>query len=110
MSNLTEQLIEAGYKKHVAEFYKVFHSTDTLYQKRIDDERGKRYFINAWHYPKDEVIPFEALQFEVQFDGAMEDDVINVEISTNNYVLAEKEFDRIWKLMNYGYYELWDDV
>lgn len=53
MSEVTKQLEESGYKKHVADFYKTLMHTDTLYQKRITDQSGVRYFINAWYYDTD---------------------------------------------------------
>jgi len=42
---LTEQLISAGYKKHKDYFKYIM-----FYQKRVDDDQGKKYFVNVYEY------------------------------------------------------------
>jgi len=106
MSELTDELLAKGYKKHVSETYNILKSTSILYQKRITDGHGTRYFINAWYYDSDLVK--DTVQFDVQF--TMDDDqVVDVCLPTNDIDFAEAEFDRIWTGMLYNYYGTWDE-
>jgi len=106
MSEVTKRLEESGYKKHVADFYKELMGTDTLYQKRITDEYGTRYFINAWYF--DNAIVKDSIQFDVQFTIDEDtQDHINVTLVTNDIKFTEAEFDKLWNRMNYEYYEAW---
>lgn len=106
MSEATKQLEDSGYKKYVADFYKTLMHTDTLYQKRITDQSGVRYFINAWYYDTD--ILKDSIQFDVQFTINEEESIhTNVTLVTNDIKFAEVEFDKLWNRMNYEYYEAW---
>lgn len=108
---ISEQLLESGYKKHVSEHYRLLKMTDTLYQKRVDDSYGVKYYVNAWYYPErmmpNTAICPEGVMFETQYrDG---DDYITVELSTSDIDKAEEEFYKIWQLMGYGYKKRWDE-
>jgi len=106
MSEVTKQLEASGYKKHIAEFYQTLMGTDTLYQKRITDEYGTRYFINAWYF--DNAILKDSVQFDVQFTIDEDaQDHINVTLVTNDIGFAEHEFAAIWGNLMYEYYETW---
>lgn len=108
MSEVTDKLEAEGYTKHVAEFYRTLMRTDTLYQKRITDKYGTRYFINAWYY--DNEVLKDSLQFDVQFTiDEDEQNHINVTLVTNDIRFAEAEFDKMWDRMIYEYYEAWGE-
>ena len=119
--SIENNLIKAGYKKHVSQVYYVLHMTDTLYQKCVKDDVGKRYFINCFYYPESRIsgqsIP-EGVMFQVQFwtIGKKNDDkeeyermAVDITLHTNDIDIVEGEFEEIWKRMGYGYYEKWEE-
>lgn len=114
MTPLQETLISKGYKKHVSEHYKTFHATDTLFQKRISDDKGKKYFINIWYYLAGRygnTDLLESIQAEVQFenDGVTEE-TMNVQLFTKDVEKIEQVFENMWKCLALGYYELWGEL
>ena len=42
--NIQEQLIKHGYKKYISKSNAVFKMTDTLFQKKVVDEKGYSLF------------------------------------------------------------------
>jgi hypothetical protein len=111
---LQQKLLDNGYRKHCSLNYTTFHSTDTLYQKRIDDDVGKRYYINAWYYPcKDwnngNISP-ESIMVEVQLKDQDGDAYLTVSPWVNNDIVkAEEIIDRIWLSERCGYDEKWGE-
>ena len=102
MYNIEEELEKRGYRRHVHESYRIFKSTNLLYQKRITDANGTRYFINAWIYPE---LPVEQrVQFETQFSNEGEA-VLDACSFYRNPEEAENQFKDIWSTMGYGYTE-----
>lgn len=106
--NIQEQLIERGYKKYVSKSNAVFKMTDTLFQKKVVDEKGILYFINCWWYKEDCVngntIP-ESWQFEVQYSGNETSETMNVMLFEKDIDKAEQMFNDIWTKLSLGYYE-----
>lgn len=98
-----EQLAEAGYRKHPAGAIKQF--CDFLYQRKITDELGTRYFNNFWHYP-----PYE-------FGGQQQDGTWLFEITMNephctfeihrpdSLQFCELKGEEFWRMMGAVYYE-----
>lgn len=109
---LQEYLILRGYEKYVAESYKTFHMSDTLFQKRITDDKGKKYYINLWYYAEGRYghtdLP-ESIQAEVQFetDGVTHENM-SVTLFTKDVDKIEEVFENMWVTLNLGYYELWE--
>jgi hypothetical protein len=111
MTELQQKLESLGYTKSVQESYKIFHSTDTLFQKRIRDKKGTRYFINIWWYPTTVVKGHalnEGIQYSVQIHT--EDDshnrVVNIEFGSDYSVVeAENLCDELWETLGGKYYE-----
>ncbi len=107
-----EQLLEAGYKQfrvHHKEFCKVG------YQKRFDDERGKKYFITIYEYDHRDLIAMghtcpefsygPDCQFETYgttFDVKMLCD------DSKTVQDVEAFYERLWASMGCDYYEEWD--
>jgi hypothetical protein len=109
---LEQELTLRGYTKHVADHYRVLNNTDTLYQKRISDSKGKKYFINIWYYPAQRYghtdLP-ESIQAEVQFTGdGVTDEHLDVKLFTKDLDKIEEVFENMWVKLGLGYYELWD--
>ena len=109
MNKYHKTLLEKGYRKHVHESYKLLHMTDTLYQKKITDSTGVRYFINIWWYPERTVgdmghVMCESVQPEVQMttrDGTH----VSIEYLSCDTEKAEDYFDDVWVELGMDYYE-----
>lgn len=99
----------SGYRKWVSHLNQVLKGTDTLYQKRITDEKGIRYFVDAWYYPSVAgTIVDDRFQFEVQFtlpDG----EKMNVMSFYKEVDKSEQLFDLMWNKLELGYYEEWGE-
>lgn len=113
MTVLQQDLISRGYKKHVSESYKTFHMTDTLFQKCITDEKGKKYFINLWYYTEGRYghanLP-ESIQADVQFEtDGVTDENMNVVLFTQDVDKIEEVFENMWQKLGLNYYELWSE-
>lgn len=74
-----KDLLEAGYKRITADgknFLKNEHCT-ALWQKRVDDDYGKRYFVNFFEYDMSNlkgVNPAIRYDCEVQFNRGLNDE------------------------------------
>jgi len=105
MSELQQSLINAGYILYKSEGNILFHSTKYLYQKKVADEGGPRYCINAYWYNYQEIKNIklkESIQFEVQYRLARRD-FIDVTFSTKDINKAEKQFDKLWDCLDTVY-------
>lgn len=105
-------ILNAGYKEYKPT---PFHSEGVTrcFQKRFDDEKGKKYFIdiNKWEFPPHphtgEQIP-ESYEFETQFNK--NDKPMNITLF-NRWEIEEVEqfFEEMWIKMNLDYYERWEE-
>ena len=97
-----EKLLKNGYTK-----YNQPEDEPTLYQKKVKDKKGIKYFINCYHYiyPKSSPVK-DAWEFKLQTDTAL--GTVNITLfNTKCTIKIMEEFmERTW--MNYGlnYYEL----
>lgn len=103
---MIEKILEnSGYKR----YEDIWRHAYCLYQKRISDEKGIKYFINYYLY-RDEK---ENITFEVDLQFELDDCVINMDLFnfkykelTNFTVEAiEAKIEGIWKKLNAKYYE-----
>lgn len=110
MTPLQHELISRGYKRHISASYRTFHKTDTLFQKHIKDEIGKKYYINLWYYAEQrwfgEGYP-ESIQAEVQFrtDGVTQE-CMDVTLFVKDVNKIEEVFDNMWVTLRLGYTEI----
>lgn len=114
---LTEQdFLDAGYKR----YNQSHRSSDYMLQKRIDDEVGKKYFIDVyvydWRKYKDRNPSLQDFGFapEVQFRG-FDDDKMTANVSfivNDNSTIAEieKEFEDMWEYLGKVYYSKWREA
>jgi hypothetical protein len=105
-------LLASGYVKSVSKHYTTYKTTDTLYQKRITDSIGKKYYINIWWYSEKwyaETLSPESIQAEVQFTGYEDDETTDVLLFTKDLVKIEAKFEEMWNLLKFDYYERWED-
>ena len=92
-----------------------FHNSGVTkcFQKRFDDDVGKKYFIdiNRWDFPPHpytgEQTP-TSYEFEAYF--TKDDNPINITLYSHwDIETAEKFLDEMWIKMNLDYYERWDE-
>lgn len=107
MSTIKQDLLDSGYREHRSETYNLFRSTDLLYQKKVTDEKGVRYFINCWMFEKDgDIFKEDSPMFEVQF--VMKD---GEHCGVNPFYVdiqkAEDFFHVLWEAMDFAYDELY---
>ena len=106
-----EALLSAGYRqfkqKNIREF------TDQFYQKRFDDNQGKKYFITIAEYDNSKYKVSHPMlpDFSYSPDGQFESNgtTFNVEMLTPKSVEEmEAFFERMWVDMKCDYYEEWE--
>lgn len=112
-NNITEAiLLSAGYKKYVSESTRTFKSTNTMYQKKVKDDVGVKYFINVYEYKfidRDNK-KYLSYQSEVQFNGELPEDslvtnTIEVILFERNLTKVEATFENMWETLKLGYEE-----
>lgn len=111
-SDFEKKLTEHGYKKWIPDRY--IDTFDYLYQKRFDDDFGKKYFIdfqfyNYMKYYHDHGISVKA---SVTFNNDNEepgklDKPVWLDFDFNSIEQAEAFVEVMWKASNSQYYELW---
>lgn len=84
-----------------------------LWQKKIEDGNGVRYFINVYEWHLDKIIPnypgpVPSFAPEVQFTVNAKGDVSDVGCGGRDTTIevVEAYFDRMWRSMGFGYSEL----
>lgn len=110
VSTTADDLRAAGYKPF-REGMKEGAFYEGSWQKRIDDERGKRYFISVsmWNFPEHRYSAQAECQFHELDD--MNGDFCNVSHSMGAGIPAMEEFfAKMWEKMGFGYYEIFDYV
>ena len=111
---LQAELLARGYKKWVSETTRIFKMTDSLYQKKVIDNKGKKYFIDIYYYPAGRYgnrDMEESIQAEVQFhngDG-ITDNTMNVQLFVKDIDKIEEVFENMWVKLGLNYYELWSN-
>lgn len=113
---MTEQdFISMGYRR----YNQSRKGSEYMLQKRVDDEQGKRYFINiyvydwrkyTYQYPHMSDFSFAPeVQFRAFEEGKM---TMNVSLITNSNTTIEqieKEFEGVWVYLGKPYYSRWDE-
>ena len=109
--------LAAGYNQCAVNKYTSQYASFLL-QKRIDDHKGKKYFITVLTYDNQSLGLQSKWSFAptVQFQLASDKPVVNVELITRNdkdsvvtsILDIETLLDKMWKDLGEPYYELWD--
>jgi len=103
-----QRLLDSGYNHHECDMYATLHGTRHLYQKRITDDHGIRYFINAWYFHKQSGMPTDGVQMEVQYTDMFDDNINVCPLLGDKIEQSEKFFEEMWERMDFGYYEEWE--
>jgi hypothetical protein len=104
---LQKQLITEGYKLCESRENFLGKSTNVLYQKRIRDDNGTRYFIDAYYYPSQKyttVVCPESFQVDAQLSWAG-GDVFNITLLDGDIKTCENRLKVMWEGLNLDYYE-----
>ena len=111
-------LLERGYKEYPPTPFDN-ESIVSRFQKRFDDEIGKRYFINAVKWSNDYVpkhrrgnwwTPYTyEYEVQVEMNGDKEDNIRLDFFSSWSLENVEKFMKEFFEKMNPNYYETWDE-
>ena len=109
----TQDFLDRGYKRF--EDKSGFNTADFGLQKRIDDHKGKKYFITVWAYDWTKykgihitsAMSFEPdLSFKLQDGGYINFKLLLDSNSTIDYI--ESKIQEIWDKLGCQYYEEWE--
>ena len=103
-----EDLISAGYKpfkqKNICEF------TESFWQKRFDDDKGKKYFITLAEYDNSKYK--DTYQFEGRYSFQSDTQFVSSGVTFNIEMLSPKSveemeefFENMWVKLSCDYYE-----
>lgn len=111
-----EYILEKGYKQYNPTHYDDIYII-TRFQKRFDDEYGKKYFINILKWSND-FVPIEHrseswqpynYEYEVQVSMYERDNTMNLHFYSDwNLDRVEEFMNEFFEKMCPNYYELWD--
>jgi len=124
-NSFEQELVDSGYKI----FQSGFSHAIRGFQKRFDDEVGKKYFITIWHWNHGKQHPEwnnapnkDSYEFDLQFriDKEGKDLTVNLTITGKNLpdeygqeIVSLKEteefIEKTWRDMNAAYYETWEE-
>ncbi len=99
---MKEKLLRQGYRR-----FKQPEDEPTLYQKKVSDKKGTKYFINCYHYLFPERPPMkDGWEFKLQIDS----DIGTVNITLFNLKKCtikrmEGFMEKMWIQQGYKYYE-----
>jgi len=100
-----EQLAVNGYRKHGKSHFK--EHSDFLYQKCIRDKKGKRYYINFFHYPPHKGVIPDSYTVNLQIDANVSYIFEMFSLNNKSIAFVEKKCKLFWdKIANKKYYEL----
>lgn len=109
-----EGLANAGYRafRDNGSFLKGEGCT-CLWQKRVEDGKGTRYFINVYEWRLDRIIrdypgPVPSFEPETTFSMSTGDQNVHVTYPVRGAAIGEVEdfFDGMWRKMEFGYEEI----
>ncbi len=108
--------LDAGYKRYEGS---QLNNADFLLQKRIDDDTGKKYFIDIWvyehsqyeYYRSNPGIPSVSFQPEVQFqrEHQMTMNITFIMNQDSTITDIEQEMERLWMFLEKPYYRRFDE-
>ena len=89
-------------------------SVETCFQKRYDDEQGKKYFITikkwkAWRHPHTGELTLPSYEYDVQLYKKDDHDAMDI-LFHSSWALKDVEdyLEKLWNTGLFDYYETWD--
>ena len=110
-NKITKEILENnGYRKHApSRFDGEF--VVARYQKRFDDEIGKKYYIDVieWEFPPD--VHTDYLRFEFETQLTKDEAPMNIKLFGAQWSIkgAENMIEEIWRNQGMDYYARWDE-
>lgn len=110
-NKITKEILEnSGYRKYApTRFDGEF--VVARYQKRFDDEIGKKYYIDVieWEFPPD--VHADYLRFEFDTQLTKDEAPMNIKLFGAQWSIesAENMIEEIWQNQNMDYYARWDE-
>ena len=108
-----EELIKHGYKTYDSD---VLYSSMCLYQKRIKDDKGTKYFIDIYEYMLKSKDNYDKCKsYEARLVTSLKDDTYSLNILLycidDNITIEqlEKDIEDIWTKLGCDYYEKSND-
>lgn len=111
-----EKLLDRGYKQYKPTLFDN-ESIVARFQKRFDDDFGKKYFIDVLKWSQ-EYVPVDrrdkwwkpfVYEYEVQVSIGEDENSINLEFSSSWTIEDVEEFmENFFEKMQPNYYESWD--
>lgn len=108
-----EELIKHGYKTYDSD---VLYSAVCLYQKRIKDDKGTKYFIDIYEYMLKSKDNYDKCKsYEARLVTSLKDDTYSLNILLycidDNITIEqlEKDIEDIWTKLGCDYYEKSND-
>lgn len=117
-NSFEQEMVDKGYKI----FKSGWNNSLRGFQKRFDDEYGKKYFITIWHYNhgeqsgREDIKPRDTYTADTQFTFNKFDTTCNIEywgeVLPNEYRKnislshIESFFEDFWNKMKPDYYEI----
>lgn len=113
---LSDKLFEeSGYREY-PKMSLDYETMEKHYQKRFDDELGKKYFINVdkfgrYFLPNGGQYVEECYEFNVQFKDKETNKPCNIKLFSGWTIEeAEKKVEEMWQSGLWGYYERWEET
>ena len=109
-----EYFLKRGYEKYSRS--PIDNGTvECLFQKRFDDDKGKKYFITIkkwdWHWAKDSMgdAPLITYEYHTQLYKKDTHDAVNIDWHSSwNLDDVEKMAEDLWQTGWFDYYEEWE--
>ena len=104
---MDQRLIEMGYKEYTPPPF-VSNNIEKCFQKRFDDEIGKRYFItvNKWN-----TLAGNIYEYETQFYKKDSRDAVNMTFHSSWGLSDVEEYlELLFETELFDYYEKWSDI
>lgn len=113
-----EEWIDNGYKRHDISYDRREYNklADFLFQKRFDDDNGKKYFITVYCYDRkkypyehQKILPEIGYMATAQFVLGDDSPFFNIEMNNVSDIKeVEEYFDMFWETFKRPYYERFD--
>lgn len=100
-----KELEANGYKYFNSLQWEILRSTPHLYQKKVVDGVGIRYFIDVFYYPGHPETHENGFQFETVLYDKDKEPLAQITLYTSDMEKAEQAFSEMWTKLNCGYYE-----
>lgn len=111
LEDVRNYLIPLGFHEYNPPDFRRYDGLATIFQKRYDDDFGKKYFIDAkiWDYTWTDKVPERFhIEFECQLYQKETHDAFNLEFIDWTLEQVESFIDNMFQNGQIEHYEVWD--